>query len=70
MPNKKAKATEDTMVDKIRKLMRPIITFCFVGTVTYLAVIGKIKPDAILQLTGIIIAFYFAERAALKKPKE
>ncbi len=44
-------------VDKIRKLVRPFMSFCFVGTVVYLAITGKIKPSEILQLTGMIVAF-------------
>jgi len=54
------------MVDIIRKLVRPFIAFCFIGSVVVLTVIGKIEPAEILQTTGIIVGFYFGERATLK----
>ena len=54
-------------VEKIRKLVRPFIAFCFVVTIGGLALAGKIAPSEILPITGIIIGFYFGERAA-KKP--
>lgn len=56
------------IVGKVKGLIRPFITVCFVVTVTILALLGKIESKEILQITGIIVAFYFAERAALKKP--
>lgn len=58
------------MVDTIRGLIRPFIAFCFIGIVTVLAILGKIEPAEILQTTGIIVGFYFGERAALKKPSD
>lgn len=54
------------MIEFVRKLVRPIIAFCFTGTVTYLAIIGKIDPAEILPIAGIIVGFYFGERAANK----
>lgn len=54
------------MVNEIRKLVRPFITFCFVGATIYLYVTGKLSAKSILQITGIIIGFYFGERSALK----
>lgn len=54
------------MVETIRNLVRPFIAISFVGIVVFLTVTGKVEPSAILQITGMIIAFYFGERAALK----
>jgi len=53
-------------VDKIRKLIRPFIAVAFVGTVVGLAATGKIEPSEILQITGMIVAFHFGERAGKK----
>ena len=52
----------------IKSLVRPFIALSFVlGTIT-LYLMGKIEAQSILQITAIIIGFYFGERAALKKP--
>ena len=56
------------IIEKINKLVRPFIVVCFMALTITLAIMGKIDAEAILQITGIIVAFYFAERAALKKP--
>lgn len=57
------------MIKETQSLMRPFITVCFVGVTAYLAFIGKIDAKDILSLTSIIVAFWFGERAALKKPE-
>ena len=54
------------MVETIRSLVRPFIAFCFIGSITILTLMGKIDPNEILQTGGIIVGFYFGERAALK----
>ena len=56
----------ESKVDEIRRLVRPFIAFCFVGTAVFLAVTGKIKPAEFLLPTSMIIAFYFGERAGKK----
>jgi len=58
------------MIEIIKKLVRPLMAFGFVGTVIYLAIKGKIPPKEVLTITAIIVAFYFGERAALKRPGE
>ena len=58
------------MIDNIQKLVRPFVALCFVGTTVFLAVTGKIDPKEMLSITAIIVAFYFAERATLKKTGE
>lgn len=58
------------MIDDIRKLVRPFIAVSFVCITGYLAVIGKIEAAQILQVLGIVVGFYFGERAALKRPNE
>ncbi len=50
------------------KYIRPIIALSFVATTLILAYTGKIEAEKIYYITSIIVAFYFAERAALKKP--
>lgn len=57
------------MTEQFLSLMRPFITVCFVLLVIFLAVSGKIDPKEILTPTSMIIAFWFGERAALKKPE-
>lgn len=52
----------------IKSLMRPFIAFSFVLGTIILYLVGKIEAQSILQTTGIIIGFYFGERAALKRP--
>lgn len=55
------------IAENIKSLMRPFIAFSFVFGTIVLYLIGKIEAQSILQTTGIIIGFYFGERAALKK---
>ena len=56
------------MVEAIRKLVRPFIAVAFVSATIVLFLLGKLEAKEILTITGIIVAFFFAERAALKKP--
>lgn len=56
------------IAETIKSLMRPFIAFSFVSGTIILYLMGKIEAQSILQTTGIIIGFYFGERAALKKP--
>ena len=51
------------VVKNIRSLVRPFIAFSFVTGTIALYLAGKIDPQSILQITGIIIGFYFGERA-------
>ena len=55
-------------VEKAIKLVRVFITGCLMLTFTYLAVTDKIPPKEVILLVAIVIAFYFGERSALKKP--
>jgi len=50
----------------IRGLVRPIISISFVFMCAYLALSGKIDAKDVLEITGIIVAFHFGEKAALK----
>jgi hypothetical protein len=54
------------MIETIRNLVRPFMAVSFVGTTIYLAVTAKIEPGKLLSITGMIVAFYFGERSALK----
>jgi len=56
------------ILDFIRGLVRPFIAVSFVSVTLYLAIIGRLNPKEVLAITGIIAAFYFGERAGLKKP--
>jgi len=56
------------MIDNIRKLVRPFMAVSFVAAAITLAMIGKIEAKEILSIASIIVAFYFGERSALKKP--
>jgi len=55
------------MIRLIKQMVRPFIAVSFVLVTLVLFVMGKIPAEAILQTTGIIVGFYFGERAALKK---
>lgn len=55
------------IVELIKSLVRPFIALSFVLGTIALYLTGKIEAQSILQTTGIIIGFYFGERAALKK---
>ena len=52
----------------IKSLIRPFIAISFVLATIILYLMGKIEAQSILQITAIIIGFYFGERAALKRP--
>ena len=58
------------IIDGIRQLVRPFISVSFVLITAYLALAGKVDASEVLAITGIIVAFHFGERAALKKPDE
>ena len=53
-----------TKVNAIRAMVRPIMGIAFTGAAIYLAITGKIKPEMFWGTVGIIIGFYFGERAA------
>jgi hypothetical protein len=55
------------LTETIKSLMRPFIAFSFVMGTIILYLVNRIEAQSILQTTGIIIGFYFGERAALKK---
>lgn len=50
--------------------MRPFITVVFVLIVAGYACVGKIDSVQILSVTGMLISFWFGERAALKTKDE
>jgi len=54
------------MVEIIRGLVRPFISIAFVSVTVTLALLGKIEAKEILLPTGMIVAFHFGERSALK----
>lgn len=58
------------MVDNIRKMIRPFISVSLILMLGYLTVEKLIPAKDILYLTGIVVAFHFGERAALKQPEK
>ena len=50
------------MVETVRKLVRPICTFAFVGDLIYLANSGKIEPKEFMILATMVVSFWFATR--------
>ena len=54
----------------IKSLIRPFIALSFVLATITLYLMSKIEAQSILQITAIIIGFYFGERAALKRPNQ
>jgi len=55
------------MIEGIRSLVRPIVTFGVVAALIYGFVIKLIVADVFLPVVTIIIGFWFAERTAGKK---
>ena len=55
------------MIEAIRSLVRPIVTFGVVAALIYGFVTKLIAADVFLPVVTIIIGFWFAERAAEKK---
>lgn len=55
------------MTTKIISLMRPLITVTFMGLVAYLTIMQKIDPKEVFTVASTIVAFWFGERAALKR---
>jgi len=50
------------MVEQIKALVRPVVTFGIVGTVIYGFVTKLISPDVFLPLATLVIGFWFASR--------
>lgn len=53
----------------IRSLIRPFIAVVFTLVAAYLSLQGTIKPNEILTITSMIVAFHFGERAGKKEEK-
>jgi predicted RNA binding protein with dsRBD fold (UPF0201 family) len=47
----------------IRGLVRPIISIGVVAVVCYLAIVGKLTAERLLELGGIIVAFHYQGRS-------
>jgi len=54
------------MIEAIRSLVRPIITFALTGLLIYMAVTKVVEAKDVLTVVGIIIAFWFAGKASEK----
>jgi hypothetical protein len=50
----------------IRGCVRPFISVMLMAMLGWLVINGKVEGKDILQLAGIIFAFYFAERGIKK----
>lgn len=59
-----------SVTNQIRELIRPFISVSFILMTCFGAIKGAIDFKDILEVTGIIVAFHFGERAALKKPEQ
>ena len=55
------------MIEAIRSLVRPIVTFGVVAALIYGFVAKLIATDVFLPVVTVIIGFWFAERTAEKK---
>jgi len=55
------------MIEQIRSLVRPIVTFALTSLLIYLAVVRAVEAKDVLTVVGIIIAFWFAGKATEKK---
>jgi type IV secretory pathway VirB2 component (pilin) len=56
-------------IEIIRGLIRPFIAVSFVAVTLYMTYLGKLDAKEVLSITAMIVAFYFGERSALKKPE-
>ena len=60
------------MTKQLRPFLTLILTFGLFGSTTYFVTSGAIKGDIYLttwiQMVGMMVAFYFGERSALKTP--
>lgn len=54
-------------MDFIRGCVRPFISVMLMLMLGWLVINGKVEGKDILQLAGIIFAFYFAERGMKKR---
>lgn len=55
------------MVEAIRSLVRPIVTFGVVATLIYGFVAKLIGADVFVPVVTAIVAFWFSERSTEKK---
>lgn len=56
------------VIDCIRALIRPFMAVAFTVAALWLTFEGKLPPQIVATAATTIAAFYFGERAALKKP--
>jgi hypothetical protein len=49
--------------------VKTIVTFTVLGVFAFLASVGKISPENVMQVTLIIIAFFFAKKSDTKETK-
>lgn len=52
----------------MKSSVRNWIALGIVYAIIFLGVTGKIDPDKMMTLGGLIIGFYFGEKSALKNP--
>lgn len=53
------------MLDQIKKLIdvKTIVTFVVIAVFAYLAITGKITVENVMQVTLVIITFFFAKKS-------
>lgn len=51
------------MKEKLAKLIdvRTIVTFSIIGTVVYLAVVGKLSSEDVMKIAIMIVTFFFVK---------
>ena len=57
------------MVENIKQLMRPVAFVLMLALTSYCVYKGEVTGKDVLGLLGMMIGFYFGERAALKNPQ-
>lgn len=58
------------MLEFIRSVVRPVVTIALTATAIYGFVVGLIDPKAFLLIFGIVIGFWFNERAKAGEPTQ
>ena len=59
------------MKEKFAKLIdvKSIVTFIVISVFAYLSIIGKVSPENFMQVTLVIITFFFAKKPSTESEK-
>jgi hypothetical protein len=55
-------------VDRLSRLVRPVLTLAMAATLIYMALTGKISADFVQGLIAGVINYWFAQEATMAVP--